>query len=168
VGIAGSDDKCRWLQEELGFDEVLNYKDPDFKRKFKDATPGYIDVFWDNVGGEQLDLALSRANTFARFVMCGGISQYNAEKPQGPRYISNVISQRIKMQGFIIFDYAKEFGQARKELAQWLAEGKLKRKETVVKGGLKMAEQALVDLYKGANTGKLLVEVKNPEESPRL
>ncbi|GKT55995.1 NADP-dependent leukotriene B4 12-hydroxydehydrogenase [Colletotrichum tofieldiae] len=168
VGLAGSDDKCRWLTEELGFDVALNYKDPEFKQKFKEATPDFINVYFDNVGGEILDLALARAKEFSRFVMCGGISQYNSATPQGPKNYANIITMRIKMQGFIVFDYANEYAEARKELAQWLEEGKLKRKETIVKGGLKAAEQALVDLYKGINTGKLIVEIKNPKDAAKL
>ncbi|KDN62542.1 putative zinc-binding dehydrogenase [Colletotrichum sublineola] len=191
VGIAGSDDKCRWLIEELGFDAALNYKDPEFKQKFKDATPNFIDVYFDNVGGEILDMALARAKEFSRFVMCGGISQYNSATPQGPKRCihgkkggkvlenqrsvlvaqvnyANIITMRIKMQGFIVFDYIKEYAQARKELAAWLEEGKIKRKETIIKGGLKVAEQALVDLYKGINTGKLIVEIKNPKDAAKL
>jgi NADPH-dependent curcumin reductase CurA len=105
IGIAGSDEKCRWLTEELGFDVALNYKASDFREKFKEATPKFIDVYWDNgmlffldarvachvlttsrvVGGEILDMALARANKFARFVMCGGISQYNAKEVVGPK-----------------------------------------------------------------------------------
>lgn len=81
---------------------------------------------------------------------------------------ANIITMRIKMQGFIVFDFIKEYPQARKELAQWLEEGKLKRKETIIKGGLKAAEQALVDLYKGINTGKLIVEIKNPKDAAKL
>uniref|UniRef100_L2G3I5 Nadp-dependent leukotriene b4 12-hydroxydehydrogenase n=1 Tax=Colletotrichum fructicola (strain Nara gc5) TaxID=1213859 RepID=L2G3I5_COLFN len=168
VGIAGSDDKCRWLTEELGFDAALNYKDPEFKQKFKEATPDFINVYFDNVGGEILDMALARAKEHSRFVMCGGISQYNSATPQGPRNYANIITMRIKMQGFIVFDFIKEYPQARKELAQWLEEGKLKRKETIIKGGLKAAEQALVDLYKGINTGKLIVEIKNPKDAAKL
>jgi NADPH-dependent curcumin reductase CurA len=155
LGIAGSDDKCAWLKNELGFDDALNYKDPKFAVNFRNATKSLIDVFFDNVGGEILDLALSRAKPHARFVMCGGISQYNAKagEAQGPKNYLMIVSMRIRMQGFIVFDYAKQYPQARQELAQWLAEGKLKRKETVVTGGLVNAEQALVDLYKGMNTG---------------
>ena len=107
-----------------------------------------------------MDLALSRAKPHARFVICGGISQYETEKPQGPKNYLNIIAMRIRMQGFIVFDYAAQYSDARKELAQWLAEGKIQRKETIVPGGLKAAEQALIDLFKGINTGKLLVEIK--------
>ncbi|KAK4098727.1 NAD(P)-binding protein [Parathielavia hyrcaniae] len=169
VGTAGSEEKCRWLTEELGLDVALNYKDPDFKEKFRAATPNYIDVFFDNVGGEQLEMAMGRANKFARFVMCGGISQYNAETKSGPtRNFFNIISQRIKMQGFIVFDYVDEYGPALKQLAQWLGEGKIKRKETIVRGGVAAAEEAFQQLFRGGNIGKLMVEVKNPEEVSRL
>jgi len=163
LGLAGSDDKVAWLKE-LGCDDALNYKDPEFAQKFKDATKDLIDVFFDNVGGDILEAALSRAKAHARFVMCGAISQYNSAQPKGPKNISMVIAMRIKMQGFIVFDYAKEFAAARKQLAQWLSEGKIQRKETIIKGGLKAAEQALLDLYQGINTGKLLVEVKADAE----
>ncbi|KAG7293726.1 hypothetical protein NEMBOFW57_003783 [Staphylotrichum longicolle] len=169
IGTAGSDEKCRWLTEELGLDVALNYKDPDFRRKFKEATPKFIDVFFDNVGGEQLDMALGRANAFSRFVMCGGISQYNAESKSGPtRNFSNIITQRIKMQGFIVFDFAKEYPAAMAQIGRWLGEGKLKRKETIIKGGVAASEEAFKQLFEGGNIGKLMVEVKNPEEVSRL
>ncbi|KAL8787524.1 MAG: hypothetical protein Q9213_002182 [Squamulea squamosa] len=183
VGIAGSDDKVQWLKEGLGFDDALNYKDPDFPKRFREATKDYIDVFFDNVGGEVLDLALTRAKAHARFVICGGnqllspfetdrstkpptaISQYNSSKPQGPKNYLNIITQRIRMEGFIVFDYAEQYPQARAELAQWLTEGKIQRKETIVQGGLAKAGEALVDLYRGINTGKLLVEIVPHKET---
>ncbi|KAG5950863.1 hypothetical protein E4U53_004276 [Claviceps sorghi] len=162
VGICGSDSKCQWLVDDLGFDVALNYKAADFKDKFKAATKSYIDVYFDNVGGDILDMCLARAKEHSRFVMCGGISQYNTSDPVGPKNISRVISMRIKMQGFIILDHEKHMPAIRKELSQWLAEGKMKKTETIVKGGLAAAQQALVDLYKGVNQGKLLVEIRNP------
>ncbi|KAL9576372.1 MAG: hypothetical protein Q9212_007156 [Teloschistes hypoglaucus] len=180
LGIAGSDDKVEWLKKGLGFDDALNYKDPDFPKKFREATKvmcpvspttmetqltarkSLIDVFFDNVGGDVLDLALSRAKPHARFVMCGAISQYNSSTPQGPKNYMMIITMRIRMQGFIILDYVSQYPSARTELSQWLSEGKIKRKETIIKGGLKQAEQALCDLYRGVNTGKLLVEVSAP------
>ncbi|KAF2682408.1 NADP-dependent leukotriene B4 12-hydroxydehydrogenase [Lentithecium fluviatile CBS 122367] len=164
LGLAGGEDKCRWLKEELGADEALNYKDPEFKNKFREATKTFIDVFFDNVGGEILDLALTRAKPHARFVMCGAISQYNSTAPYGLKNYMSIISMRIRMEGFIIFDYEKQFPQARQQLAQWLVEGTLKRKETIVKGGLAKAEETLLGLFQGANTGKLLVEVATPED----
>lgn len=154
LGIAGSDDKVRWLKDELGFDDALNYKDQDFRQKFKEATKDLIDMFFDNVGGEVLDLALSQAKPHSCFVICGAISQYNSANPQGPKNYRNIISMRIRMEGFIVFDYAKQYPEARKQLSQWLEEGKIQRKETIVKGGLAKAQQALVDLYNGVNTGE--------------
>lgn len=165
LGLAGTDEKCKWLKQELGFDAALNYKDKEFKQKFREATKGFIDVFFDNVGGEILDMALARAKPHARFVMCGGVSQYNSKDVQGPKNYLSIVSMRIRMEGFIVFDYAKEYAPARKELAQWLDEGKIKRKETIVKGGLKEAEEALRGLYRGLNTGKLLVEVSKDNSS---
>ncbi|CAA9964595.1 hypothetical protein PTNB73_05783 [Pyrenophora teres f. teres] len=163
LGLAGEDSKVAWLKEELGFDDALNYKDPDFQKKFRAATKGLIDVYFDNVGGEILDLALSRAKPFSRFVMCGAISEYNKKKPQGPKNYMMIISMRIRMQGFVVFDFADKYAEARKELAQWLSEGKLKRKETVIKGGITKAEEALVGLFEGRNTGKIMVQVADPE-----
>lgn len=160
LGLAGSDEKVHWLKNTLGFDDALNYKDADFAKKFRIATKSLIDVFFDNVGGDILDLALSRAKPHSRFVICGGISQYNSSKPQGPKNYMMIISMRIRMEGFIVFDYEKQYPKAKKEIAQWLAEGRLQRSETIIKGGLPKAEQALVDLYNGINTGKLLVEMK--------
>ncbi|KLU90996.1 NADP-dependent leukotriene B4 12-hydroxydehydrogenase [Magnaporthiopsis poae ATCC 64411] len=168
VGLAGGADKCRWLKEELGFDEAIDYKAADFKERFAEATPKFIDVYWDNVGGEILDMCLKRANKYARFVMCGAISQYNSTEVKGIRNLSMVITMSIRMEGFIVLNYPTEIPKARQELAGWLADGKIKRQETVVKGGLDKVEQALVDLFNGANTGKMLVEVKGAEGSAKL
>ncbi|KAJ5826003.1 hypothetical protein N7474_003141 [Penicillium riverlandense] len=165
VGLAGSKDKCEFLVRELGFDAAVNYKDADWRKQLKEATPEYIDVFFDNTGGDILDACLARANRDSRFVICGAISQYNAAKPQGPASFMNVISQRVTMKGFIVFDFAKKYPAALKELASWLAQGKLRRKEHIVPGGLEAAPQALVDLYKGANTGKMMVEVAPVSEA---
>merc|ERR1712144_12462 len=159
LGLAGSDDKVQWLKY-LGCDDALIYKAADFAQQFKEKTKDLIDVFFDNVGGEILELALSRAKAHSRFVMCGANSQYNSAKPVGPKNITMVIAMRIKLQGFIVFDYQSQYKAARTELTKWLSEGKIQRKETIIKGGLKAAEQALLDLYNGINTGKLLVEVK--------
>ncbi|KAK1829363.1 hypothetical protein QBC39DRAFT_135027 [Podospora conica] len=168
VGIAGSEEKVRWLVEEVGVDVGLDYNDPEFKAKFARATPNFVDVFWDNVGGEQLEMGLARANKFARFVMCGGISQYNEKEKKGPKNYLAIVSMRIKMQGFIVLDHVDEYAEARKQLAQWLSEGKIKRKETLIKGGLKNVEEAFECLFKGKNIGKLLLEVKAPEEASKL
>ncbi|KAL9132829.1 MAG: hypothetical protein Q9175_005992 [Cornicularia normoerica] len=167
LGLAGSDDKVDWLKD-LGCDDALNYKDADFAKKFRTSTKGLIDVFFDNVGGEILDLALSRAKPHSRFVICGAISQYNSTEPKGPKNYLMVISMRIRMEGFIVLDYKDQYPAARQELSKWLVEGKIQRKETIVKGGLEVAEHALLGLYKGTNTGKLLVEVKSEAGESKL
>ncbi|KAL2010021.1 hypothetical protein VTN00DRAFT_5828 [Thermoascus crustaceus] len=143
VGLAGSADKCEFLKNELGFDAAINYKDSDWKKQLKDVTPEYIDVFFDNVGGEILDACLARAARNARFAICGAISQYNAAQPRGPANYMMVISQRVTMKGFIVFDFAKEYPTALRDLGKWLAEGKIKRKEHIIKGGLEAAPQGL-------------------------
>lgn len=166
VGIAGSDEKCAWLKSDLGFDEVLNYKSASFKKDFEAATPKFINVYWDNVGGEILELALNRAAFRSRFIMCGSISGYNAagKESKGIRNLFHVTTQRIRMEGFIVFDFMSEYGPARKELGQWLNEGKIKRKETVIQGGINEVETAWEELFGGRNMGKLLLEVKPHEE----
>ncbi|KAI2463533.1 hypothetical protein F4781DRAFT_437331 [Annulohypoxylon bovei var. microspora] len=166
VGLAGSDDKCRVLTEELGFDVALNYKSPTFAEDFVKATPDYIDVYWDNVGGEILEKALARAAVRSRFVMCGSISRYNGlgKETPGIRNLFVVVTQRIRMEGFIVFDYRDQHPEAKRQLGEWIAQGRLKNKETIVKGGLKVADTAISDLFSGGNTGKLLVEVKPIDE----
>ncbi|KAL4876896.1 hypothetical protein BJY04DRAFT_138227 [Aspergillus karnatakaensis] len=165
VGLAGTPDKCEFLVKELGFDAAINYRDPDWRKQLKEATPEYIDVYFDNAGGEILEACLARAARNSRFAICGAISQYNSAKPQGPASFMNVISQRVTMKGFIVFDYAKQYSAALQELASWLTQGKLKRKEHIVPGGLEAAPAALVDLYAGANTGKMMVEVAPVSEA---
>jgi NADPH-dependent curcumin reductase CurA len=148
--------------KELGCDVALNYKDPNFQQDFATATPDYIDLYFDNVGGEILDLALARANKNARFVMCGAISQYNKSDIQGPKNYINIIRQRIRMEGFIVLDFSDDFPKARRELGEWLENGQIKSQETIVKGGLRFAEEGLRRLFAGENTGKMLVEIKSP------
>ncbi|KAI1422277.1 hypothetical protein F5Y12DRAFT_763294, partial [Xylaria sp. FL1777] len=162
VGIAGSDDKCAWIKNELGFDIALNYKKESFKEDLAAATPDRIDVYWDNVGGEILDAALLRANKNARFVICGAITTYDSPKGSTGVYnLAAVLYQTIRMEGFFVFNYTEDWPRARKDISDWMAEGKLKHKDTIVKGGLEKAEYAFRDLFDGKNTGKLLVEIKS-------
>ncbi|KAL3446976.1 hypothetical protein BJX65DRAFT_107316 [Aspergillus insuetus] len=165
IGLAGGKEKCDFLVKELGFDVAIDYKAPDWRKQLKEATPEYIDVYFDNTGGEILDACLARAAKDSRFAICGAISQYNAAKPQGPTAFMNVISQRIMLKGFIVFDYADKYSAALQDLASWLVQGKLKRKEHIVEGGLESAPQALVDLYAGANTGKMMIEIAPVSEA---
>ncbi|KAJ7066944.1 hypothetical protein C8F01DRAFT_1119707 [Mycena amicta] len=154
--IAGSQDKCEWLEKELGVDRAFNYKSKTFRQDFKEI--GYIDVYFDNVGGEILDLVLSRLNKGATVALCGAISQYNATKPTGLKNYLTLISQRAKIQGFIIMDYTPRFPAAIQDLAGALADGSIKRKFHVVEG-IEQAPIALPWLFSGKNDGKLVVKV---------
>ncbi|KAI9461644.1 hypothetical protein BJY52DRAFT_1203437 [Lactarius psammicola] len=161
IGIAGSDDKCRWLKEELKIDAALNYKSPTFQDEFKDAV-GYLDVFFDNVGGEILDFALTRLNKGARIAFCGAISQYNAPRPEGISTYINVLFQRAKMEGFIVTDYTDRFPEAFTNLGRWISEGRIIRKFHIVES-LEKAPESLPLLFSGRNTGKLVVRVSRTD-----
>ena len=159
VGIAGSDDKCRWLTEELGFDVAINYRTENVGRALKEACPTGIDIFFDNVGGEVLEAALANLALRGRVVMCGAISQYDdATPPPGPRNLSVLISQRGRMEGFIILDFLPRAGEAIAQLATWVMGGQLKYKVDVL-GGLDRAPEALRKLFDGSNEGKMLVRL---------
>ena len=161
VGLAGSDDKCRWITEELGFDAAINYKTEDVPAALAKACPDGIDVYFDNVGGDILDACLKLMNFKGRIPTCGLISQYNAtEPPPGPMNYPMILMQRLKVQGFIVLDYAERYPEAIADLSQWMGEGKIKIRQDVV-DGLENALQTLKKLYTGANTGKLMVRVKD-------
>ncbi|KAG2756574.1 NAD(P)-binding protein [Suillus brevipes Sb2] len=167
IGIAGTPDKCAWLERDLGVDKVLNYKSPTFADDFAKAV-GYLDVYFDNVGGDILELALSRLNKNARVVLCGGISAYNDPQPKGPASYLRLVSQRAKMEGFIVLDYAEQYPVAVKEIAAGLADGSIKSNFHIVEG-LQSAPSALPLLFSGANKGKLVVKVSDePSVSPKL
>jgi len=165
IAIAGSDEKCVWLEKELGVDKALNYKSSTFYKDWKSL--GYLDVYFDNVGGDILDFALNRLNKGARIALCGAISQYNSTKPKGLQSYMSLISQRAKIEGFIVLDYASQFPVAVKELANALATGSIKRKFHVVEG-LEKAPEGLLMLFSGGNTGKLVVKVAEDEHSSKL
>ncbi|KAG0706811.1 hypothetical protein DFH29DRAFT_1076792 [Suillus ampliporus] len=164
IGIAGTADKCTWLKNDLGVDEALNYKSPTFRKDFGKAV-GYLDVYFDNVGGEMLDLALSKLNKNARVVLCGAISAYNTPQPRGIVQYLSLISQRAKIEGFLVLDYVKQYPRAIEEIAVGLADGSIKRKFHIVEG-LQNAPNALPMLFSGANSGKLVVKVS--DEPPML
>ena len=161
VGIAGSDDKCRWITDELGFDAAVNYKTEDVAEALRAACPDGIDVYFDNVGGDILDACLKQMNLGGRIPTCGLISQYNAtEEVPGPVNYPMILMQRLRVQGFIVLDYADRYPEAIAALGGWMAEGKLKARLDVV-DGLENALEALKKLFTGANTGKLMVRVED-------
>lgn len=162
VGIAGSDEKCRWITDDLGFDGAINYRTENIQDRLSTLCPDGIDVDFENVGGEILDTVLTQINLNARIVICGLISGYNATEPvPGPYHFANILMKRAIVQGFIILDFASRFPEGVAALAQWLAEGRLKYKVDIV-AGLENAPTAINRLFTGDNTGKLLVQV-SPE-----
>ena len=161
VGLAGSDEKCRWLTEKLGFDAAINYKTESVPERLQELCPNGIDVFFDNVGGKTLDAVLGLINIKARVVICGMISQYNAVKPvPGPYNFRSILTQRARVEGFIVLDYAARFDVAYRELAKWLSEGKIQYRVDVI-DGLYEALSAINKLFDGSNKGKLIVKVSD-------
>jgi hypothetical protein len=160
LGIAGGAEKCGMLVEELGFDVALDYKSEDFRSELRNHTRDGIDVYFDNVGGEILDLALTRLARGARVVICGAISQYNNTAPAaGPSNYMMLLVARATMAGFLVFDYAERFPEAVAEMTRWLEEGRLKSIEDTVKGGIESFPELLARLFHGQNTGKLVLEL---------
>ncbi|MFI5456250.1 MAG: NADP-dependent oxidoreductase [Isosphaerales bacterium] len=159
VGIAGGADKCRYIVDELGFDASIDYKSEDVRGSLKRHCPQGVDVYFDNVGGEVLDTVLSLLARRARVVICGAISQYNNTTPvKGPSNYLSLLVNHARMEGFVVFDYAGRYAEAGRELAGWMAAGRVKSREHVV-AGLESFPDALLMLYKGENFGKLLLKV---------
>jgi hypothetical protein len=156
IAIAGSDEKCAWLEKELGVDKALNYKSETFYQDWKSL--GYLDVYFDNVGGSILDFALTRLNKGARIVLCGAISEYNSVKPKGLQSYLSLISQRAKIEGFLVLDYKSQFPSAIKDIMPSLIDGSIKRKFHIIEG-LEKAPETLPLLFSGLNTGKLVIKV---------
>ncbi len=161
VGLTGSDEKCRWITEDLGYDVAINYKTENLAEALAKACPNGIDVYYDNVGGKILDECLKLMNLHGRIPTCGLISQYNATEPvPGPYNYGLVLMHRLKIQGFIILDYMDRYPEATEALIGWMKEGKLKARLDV-SDGLETALQAVKKLYTGDNMGKLMVRVKD-------
>ncbi len=160
VGSAGSDEKVAWLKEEVGADEAFNYKTAgDLVETVGGLNPGGIDVYYENVGGRHLEAALEHMNTYGRLVMCGMIDQYNAtDPPAGPANLGYVISKQLRMQGFIVMDYMDRMPQFYVDMGKWIAEGKIKWKETVMEN-IEKAPAAFIGLFEGKNFGKMVVKL---------
>jgi NADPH-dependent curcumin reductase CurA len=160
VGVAGSEEKCAILVDELGFDVAVNYKSPDFRASFKAATADRIDVYFDNTGGDILASALFRMNTHGRIVCCGVVSQYDTSNPAGgPRGVPGLlVNNRVRMQGFLVFDYAEQFEKARGELRGWIGDGRLRPRITEF-SGLEQAPTAFIELLGGGTVGTTIVRV---------
>ncbi|MGD9980192.1 MAG: NADP-dependent oxidoreductase [Hyphomonadaceae bacterium] len=158
VASAGTDEKLAWLKS-VGVDATVNYKKGKLLDNVRAAAPKGIDIYFDNVGGEHLEVALEVARPFARFIECGMISIYNDKEPTpGPRNMAYIVGKRIKMQGFIVSDFADMRDQFYAEMGQWVRDGKIKWEETV-ENGVENAPKAFLNLFSGANTGKMLVKL---------
>jgi NADPH-dependent curcumin reductase CurA len=161
VGIAGGKAKCEWLTGELGFDAAIDYKADKVGKRLRELCPDGLDVFWDNIGGEILEAGLSNLAMGARVVLCGAISNYNAEAPRGPRNYMNLLVRRARMEGFVVFDYLSRSDEAMGDLVPWVVEGKIHYREDI-RDGLESAPAALRSLFDGSNSGKLLVKIAEP------
>jgi NADPH-dependent curcumin reductase CurA len=164
IGIAGGAEKCRYVVEDLGFDAAIDYKSEDVAEGLREHCPKGIDVYFDNVGGEILDAALTRLARHARVVICGAISQYNvSEGMQGPSNYMSLLVNHASMTGFVVSDYGDRYAAGVREMAGWLAEGKIVAREDVAEGGLERFPETLLRLFEGKNTGKLVLRVAEDE-----
>jgi len=159
VGTAGGPEKCRYVVEDLGFDAAINYKSEDVPKELQRHCPKGVDIYFDNVGGEILDAVLAQIARGARIVICGAISQYNNTGPiKGPSNYLSLLVNRASMKGMLVLDYAELYAAAAREMAGWMAAGKLRSREHIVEG-LHTFPDALLMLFKGENTGKLLLKI---------
>jgi len=160
VGIAGGADKCQFVVNDLGFDACIDYKTDSVRDGLKEHCPNGVDIYFDNVGGEILDIVLTRINMKARIVICGAISQYNNTTPvRGPANYLSLLVHRARMEGIVVFDWADKFPAAVREIAGWMQEGRLRSREHILEGGIAQFPEALNMLFSGQNFGKLVLRV---------
>jgi len=160
VGIAGSDEKCNWLKNDLKVDEVINYKKDDILESLKEKCPEGIDIYFENVGGETLDAALTLMNNYGRIPVCGLISMYNDWETPGPKMFRNILMKRLTVKGFLVSDYLDRYAESLQSLSEWMAEGKIQYKVDIVEG-IENAPSAVNKLFTGENNGKLVIKVSD-------
>jgi hypothetical protein len=159
IGSAGSAEKVAYVRDELGFDAAFDYHDGPVAERLQEHAPDGIDLYFDNVGGEHLEAAITALRRNGRIAMCGSISTYNAvEPPPGPRNMFQFVAKRLTLRGFLVRDHEDRRADFEREVGAWLREGRIVSRETVVEG-LEQAPQAFIDLLRGANTGKMLVRL---------
>jgi NADPH:quinone reductase len=160
IGIAGTDEKIHFLTGEMGFDAAFNYKtEPDYDAKLRELAPNGIDVYFDNVGGPITDAAVYRLNQRARVAVCGQISQYNSEQPEmGPRWLGQLVIKQAKIEGFLVRQFADRYDEAYRQLGNWLRDGKIRYRESVIEG-IENAPKAFIGMLEGRNIGKQLVKI---------
>jgi NADPH-dependent curcumin reductase CurA len=160
IGSAGTDEKCRWLKEDLGLDVAINYKKGELRASLKAAAPKGIDVYFENVGGEHLNAALPRMNALGRIAVCGMISAYNnfGAVSEPVTTLSNMIYNRVMMRGFVFYEFESKRAQFLEDMKGWIKQGRMKYRTTIVQG-IDQAPTALIGLFTGANTGKMVVQL---------
>jgi NADPH-dependent curcumin reductase CurA len=159
IGIAGGPQKCGYLIRELGFDAAIDYKNEDVSKALRQHCPEGVNIYFDNVGGDLLDLVLAQLARFARVVICGAISQYNSTTGiKGPSNYLSLLINSARMEGFIVFNYASRYGEAAREMAGWMAAEKLKSREDIAEG-FDTFPDTLLKLFRGENLGKLMLKV---------
>ncbi|MDZ4778853.1 MAG: NADP-dependent oxidoreductase [Planctomycetia bacterium] len=168
IGIAGGAAKCRYVQEELGFDACLDHHEPNLAERLQDACPDGIDVYFENVGGQVFEAVLPLLNDFARVPVCGLIAHYNATGlPPCPDHLPQLmhltLTKRLTLRGFIVWDFASQWPQFVTDMSQWLREGRVKYKEDIT-AGLENAPRELIGLLRGENFGKKIIRVSEPDE----
>jgi NADPH-dependent curcumin reductase len=159
IGIAGGKEKCDYCVQELGFDACIDYKSENVLKKLREHCPEGLDIYFDNVGGEILEACLASLKKGARIVICGAISQYNnMQAMAGPRNYIQLLINRARMEGFVVFDYASRYAEAQKEIAGWMASGQVKFREDI-REGIETFPQTLRMLFTGENFGKLVLKL---------
>lgn len=161
IGVAGTAEKCTWLVDELGFDGAINYRTENVAESVKKLAPNGVDIYFENVGGELLQIAIDNMNTRGRLVMCGLISQYNAADAVAGPNLMRMITKRLTMQGFAMTDHLDRFGEFAGKVGAYLQQGSLRYRSDVVKG-LEQAPTAINKLFDGTNQGKLIIQVSEP------
>ena len=158
IGVAGGPEKCRYVIDDLGFDDCIDYKADDFKMRYTSALPNGIDCLFENVGGSVFDVSLAHMNPFSRIALCGFIADFNASEPYGIKRLMTLIINRVKLQGFIVGDHPTRWPLALQELTEHVVAGRLRYRETIAEG-LEAAPVALAGMFHGHNFGKQLVRV---------
>jgi NADPH-dependent curcumin reductase CurA len=159
IGIAGGKDKCAFIKANLGYDEAVDYKAPEWTKALRAAAPKGIDVYFDNVGGDILEACLFNMNLHGRIACCGAVSQYDAPQAHGPRGVPGlIVTKRLNLRGFVVMDYYKENDTALADLKSWVESGKLKVYEDII-DGFENLPKALIGLLAGENIGKRMVKV---------
>ena len=160
VAIAGNDNKCEWLKNDLKVDEVINYKKEKILDSLREKCPEGIDIYFENVGGETLDAALTLMNNYGRIPVCGLISMYNDWDAPGPKMFRNILMKRLTVEGFLVSDYLDRYSESLEALSKWMAEGKIQYRVDIVEG-IENAPSAVNKLFTGENTGKLVIKVSD-------